>query len=124
MPWLPFSHASPAGPCVLIGANGIPIASNPHYARQYGSPDGWFISMRDLGPWMSEPFQRLEAGWIVIDRRPQDDDIPTLPFIVLRVTKPAYFSPWFGKRWATLPPWPTTAHARLEAFRIAGLTPV
>jgi hypothetical protein len=53
MSWLPLACVSPAATCIVVGPDGTPQESDPRFPRRHGPSYGWFLDVRDLGPWRS-----------------------------------------------------------------------
>jgi len=129
MPWRPLSHVPPAGECILLRPGGSPVESNPHFPRRNGGQDEWFLDARDLDPRRpcADSPPASDSGWVVIDRSPLHPQDPGLAIVCTSLpgaanwarTTPA-FATW---RWAPLPAWPDSAHARLAALESLGFAP-
>jgi hypothetical protein len=113
MAWLPLDRAPPAGPCILV-ADGRPAVGTPLHPRILGRPEGWFLPVAALaGRWRQHPEMPAGEGWLVIDRLRPDEDGASFG-----VCTAAWFRRFPGTevRWAHLPPWPVSAHERLQAL--------
>lgn len=121
MGWLPLSHVSPAGTCIVVGPDEAPQASNPKFPRRHGPAEGWFLDLRDVGPWRPATKRPTGPGWIVLHRGEPHPNDPGIEVLVAWVSGPADGLSSQRWRWAPLPPWPKSAHERLDARRMAGL---
>lgn len=113
MAWLPLDRASPVGPCIVV-SDGRPYVSNPLHPRALGRPEDWFLPISALaGRWRRQPDLPAGAGWIVVDRIHPDD-----AGFSFGICTAAWFRRFPGSevRWAHLPPWPVSAHDRLQAL--------
>jgi hypothetical protein len=119
MTWFPLALASPIGPCILV-VDDRPYAIHAFSPKDGAQPRGWFLPLAALdGSWRQVPDLPQTDGWLVVERASPDDGPGYGGFGICT-------SVWFRRfpspslRWALLPPWPTTAHARLQA--LAALT--
>lgn len=86
--------------------------------RPHGLSDGWFLDVRNLGPWRS-PDAPPPLGWVVFHIGEPHPRRPEQAILVLDLTRrdhPLLQRRW---RWTPLPLWPRTSHARLAALRDA-----
>ena len=114
MAWLPLALVSPAGPCVVV-ADGPPFPSNPFPPRGMVPADAWFLPVDALeGTWRRPPALPEGEGWVVVNRG-HPDSTPR----AVGVCSAAWFRrfPAVQAAWAPLPPWPVSAHDRLQAMK-------
>jgi len=123
MPWFPLDLVSPVGPCILVVGD-RPYAIQTFAPEDGTRPSGWFLPLAALdGSWRQAPDLPQTNGWLVIERAYPDNDLGHSNVgISFGICTSAWFRrfPSPGLRWALLPPWPMTAHARLQA--LAALT--
>lgn len=114
MPWIPLARVAAPGPGV-IALEEQPYPSSLLLSEDFPCADAWFLPVEALdGTWRHTPDLPDPIGWVVIDRSKP-------PFVVQSLG--VCTADWFRRvtprntAWAPLPPWPRTAHDRLQAMK-------
>lgn len=113
MVWLPLALVSPTGPCVVV-ADGHPFPINSFDSRRIVPADAWFLPVEALeGTWRRPPALPDGEGWVVVGSHPNPNPRE------IGVCSAAWFRrfPSVQAPWAPLPPWPISAHDRLQAMK-------
>lgn len=116
MTWIPLARADAPGPGVVV-VEGQPHPIGLLLPEDRLREDAWFLPVEALdGAWQHTPDLPDPGGWVVLDRSEP-------PFAVQALG--VCTADWFRRfppretAWAPLPPWPRSAHARLQAMAAA-----